>query len=43
MDQKLNDQQISDLFNQYGQGMNPLDFIKLVKTIEMIIRGELNV
>ena len=43
MDQKLNDQQISDLFNQYGQHMDPIDFIKLVKTIEMIIRGELNV
>lgn len=43
MDQKLNDQQISDLYNQYGEGMNPINFIKLVKTIEMIIRGELNV
>ena len=31
---QLNDQQISDLYNLYGQGMNPLDFIKLVKTIE---------
>ena len=41
MDKKqLTDQQISDLFNQYGQGMNPIDFIKLVKTIEMIIRGQ---
>ena len=38
---KLTDQQISDLFNQYGQGMNPIDFIKLVKTIEMYINGEL--
>lgn len=43
MEQKLNDQQISDLYNQYGEGMNPINFIKLVKTIEMIIRGELNV
>ncbi len=39
MSQKLTDEQISNLFNQYGKGMNPIDFIKLVKTIEIYINS----
>lgn len=40
MDKKLTDEQISELYNLYGQGMQPIDFIKLVKTIEMYINGQ---
>jgi hypothetical protein len=37
---QLTDDQISDLYNSYGQGMQPIDFIKLVKTIEMYINDQ---
>jgi hypothetical protein len=37
---QLNDYQISDLYNLYGHDMNPLDFIKLVKSIEDFILNQ---
>ena len=40
MAQNLTDEQISELYNLYGHGMQPIDFIKLVKTIEMYIKQQ---